>query len=426
MHLVVALWLVAAPSLSSQEAAEAHEEDEACLLQVQMRVEGDASSGLCAQNLDAAHERAILSVMKDLRRTPNETRWEDHTARFVANGIYTTNISRHWAIYQADLLEALRDARPPALGQTERRLRILIATPVTAGMLETVAFNMEKLQQNHAGDEFDLALFYYQQPAGAPPEMPAAVRAALQPHLALQRAGPGCKAQLWRMLGGDLASTYDYVWLIDGDVRMDYLSWDLYRHLLLDLDPLVSQPSIVGWAPGRRASDHSHLNMKPVSRTGKLPLAHEVRLVEMMAPLVSTRLWPALYQRLSLIAGASAWSVEGFWNQVVYAAKEAGCAATHPLVINVAPLRHANCHDLKRTGRCITDWDPRDCYNVTATEAALLAAAFPNRTTGPPGACPSGAEVWENICVCECPTSWKTPQDVVLRQWVAPALSLQT
>lgn len=331
----------------------------------------------------------------------------------VSKSEYNSSLVGLWASYQADLVASLSAATKP---HPERKLRILIAMPVTVSMLETLALNLKKLQQNQAGDEFKLALFYYESPEGKRPEMPIKIAQVLDPHLDYERAGPGCKAKHWRGLGADLVRKYDYVWLMDGDLQMDYFSWDLYRHILLELDPVVSQPSILGWAPGKRATDLKILAMKRMRHDGEFPLALETHIIEQQAPLISTKLWPAMYKRLTSIEGKSSWSVEGWWDRTAIVMKQMGCLKTYPMLINASPLRHANCHDLNvkdNPAHCERGWKTHDCFKVTSEEAHALDKAFAFETHGH---CKVGAEVWKKAHVCGRHDHSK---DMGLRQWGA-------
>jgi len=344
-----------------------------------------------------------------------------------SQGTQSLDLQDEWAAYQAELLHQISTKPFPA-----RRFRILIASPVTLGMLETLAYNVQKLKQSQSKDEFHLALFYYKQELNKVPKLERRVRKILKPWLFLQKAGPGCKVHFWRShLVPSLTDQFDYLWLMDGDLRMDYFSWDLYRHFLVRHEPVLSQPSIVGWTPATRSTDHKSLRMRsdPQNLNSRyhthdkdlpFPLAWESFKVEMQAPLVSTKIWPVIFQRMKTVNGSSAWAIEGFWNALGVAAKAKGCSKTLPIVVNAAPLRHANCHDLVSNTRCLTKWVQGDCFNVSSAEAVLLSESLKEDT------CEAG-KGWEGSCVCPPSQGACRPPSLALmerRQFLAPDIRL--
>ena len=89
------------------------------------------------------------------------------------------------------------------------------------------------------------------------------------PLFLLRRARRGCKSDFWQLVSEEVASQFDYVWFLDGDVGLGLFSWSIYRAVLLLLSPLLSQPAIVPVGPGLRASDWTQLHMQPHRRQGQ-------------------------------------------------------------------------------------------------------------------------------------------------------------
>lgn len=370
---------------------------------------GGHKAALCSTQA-AEQDRTIRSILQHVRPGPGEP----DLLKNASAGDRDPSLVSHWASYQARLLDALRAARRPA----ERELRSLIVTPVKDAMLETVVFNLQRLQQSQAHDVFDVALFNYAAPPGS--AVPDRFAKDLRPHLVKYQAGPGCKAHFWEELDRlfpDGLGHYDFLWLMDGDVRLDYFSWDLYRHVLLDLDPVVSQPSILGWTPSTIASDHVDLRTQIVGEDGSFPLAYETELVEEMAPILSTKLWPAILERLRHTE--SDWPIEGFWNSAATALQQADCVGIRPLVVNAAPLRHADCGGSARAGAsrlrgkrdCVLGWVEGDCFGITDQEAERIVQAFPG----------AARDNLAGRCVCHCAAPWSFLSSKG-RRWLAPSV----
>jgi len=326
-----------------------------------------------------------------------DPRAEEHLAdvlRRVAGSEFTQPLETAWRAYQAKVAEeAERDHPSPS-----RKLRVLIVLPVRSAMLETVAFNMEQLSRTGAGDVFKLALFHYDVDEGRQPSTDSGQMSALLPHIAFYRSGPGCKAQFWRQITPEVAHGFDYLWLLDGDLRMDYFDWTIYRQVLFQVDPLVSQPSILAWAPGKRSTRWLDLRMRRPGANGTMARFWEPLTVEIMAPLLSAKIWPAMHLRLGTVDGRRAGGVQRVIHKIAKLAKQSGCRRTAELVVNLSPLRHADCHDLMSKGpECSGGWVHGDCHNITVAEAdALVRDLGGGRGSG------CGRDVWEGVAIGGC------------------------
>mmetsp|Transcript_83332 Transcript_83332/g.258774 ORF Transcript_83332/g.258774 Transcript_83332/m.258774 type:complete len:243 (+) Transcript_83332:1-729(+) len=168
---------------------------------------------------------------------------------------------------------------------------------------------------------------------------------------------------------------------MDGDLRLDLFSWDLYRAVILALDPLVSQPAVVPKGQGARSTDLEELQMVG-SYSGLFPIAREVQRSESMAPLLSARLWPALHQRFAGNDNRTIWFTNTIWDMLAQISA-LDCNKTGVLIVNAAPVRHIDCHDLLRrpnkTGNnCIRGCGhpgAQNCRRISASERALLREA---------------------------------------------------
>mmetsp|Transcript_99853 Transcript_99853/g.321957 ORF Transcript_99853/g.321957 Transcript_99853/m.321957 type:complete len:239 (+) Transcript_99853:1-717(+) len=165
---------------------------------------------------------------------------------------------------------------------------------------------------------------------------------------------------------------------MDGDLRLDLFSWDLYRAVLAALEPLVSQPSVVAKGPGMRSTDKHKLRMTGRIR-GLFPVAREVERTETMAPLISTRLWGALRERLQQSDNRTVWYLNDLWDMAAYLSA-AECGRAGVLLINASPVRHMDYHDLlepAKVGRsfsCLRGCGAAgaNCRPLAEAEARLL------------------------------------------------------
>mmetsp|Transcript_72193 Transcript_72193/g.223046 ORF Transcript_72193/g.223046 Transcript_72193/m.223046 type:complete len:422 (-) Transcript_72193:14-1279(-) len=300
---------------------------------------------------------------------------EDTFLKGIINGSTDEDAKSYWASYQAYLGRRLQKMYPSTRGP----FRILVVSPVkgSAVAVEGFRYNMKKLAANKAGDAFDFALFHYDDDDSE----------WKQHHWYSDRDGavvmrhkqPLCKAQAWTLIMPEMAKQYDYVWLMDGDLRFDMFSWDLYRAVLAGLEPLVSQPSVVAKKPGRRSTDKHKLRMTGRVR-GLFPIAREVERTETMAVLVSARLWPAMHERMQHSDLHTVWFLNDVWDMAAHMAT-IECGHTGVLLVNAAPVRHMNYHDLfdadkvpTRSFSCVRGCGEggANCRPLSGSEAALL------------------------------------------------------
>mmetsp|Transcript_106574 Transcript_106574/g.330924 ORF Transcript_106574/g.330924 Transcript_106574/m.330924 type:complete len:507 (+) Transcript_106574:68-1588(+) len=292
----------------------------------------------------------------------------------VASAARNDSVDNLWAAYQAELAQAVQSTFP----QKREPLRILVVSPVSGETLavDDFEYNLNKLISNTAGDIFAFALFHYdtndtewkQKHWYSGPNSPI-VKADTRPL---------CKGHVWSTMTPAFVKPYDYIWLMDGDLRLDYFSWDLYRSVLVGLDPLVSQPSILPRSAGGRSTDLAKLRMVG-TQGGMFPIAREVNRSEGMAPLISKRLWTAFHERLKRNDPHSIWYTNDFWDLAATLSKTF-CDKTGVLLVNGSPLRHMNRHDLLAPGTigsthdCLTGCGGEDanCRLLSSKEMKLM------------------------------------------------------
>eukprot|EP00927_Polykrikos_kofoidii_P003577 TRINITY_DN11433_c0_g1_i2.p1 TRINITY_DN11433_c0_g1~~TRINITY_DN11433_c0_g1_i2.p1 ORF type:complete len:405 (+),score=44.05 TRINITY_DN11433_c0_g1_i2:56-1270(+) len=183
----------------------------------------------------------------------------------------------------------------------------------------------------------------------------------------------GCKPVQYLMINPDATDTFDYLWLMDEDLDLRFVGWDLYRRMLLLFNPLVSQPSVVSGIPGGRASDISEVNFKDFSNG--VVLAREATRSEVMTPILDTRVWPAVLERIRNNRHDNVCFTDTFWDIMGLLGK-IYCGRSGVVIMNSNPVVHNDLRTLPKTGKCKgTD----DCwYNarpITAEEGRLAAEA---------------------------------------------------
>mmetsp|Transcript_102144 Transcript_102144/g.309884 ORF Transcript_102144/g.309884 Transcript_102144/m.309884 type:complete len:312 (+) Transcript_102144:63-998(+) len=243
-----------------------------------------------AATLSALHELREAGALIDRQPTKEDFAYE------VMHKELDGAIVEGWARNQRRLTAKLRKMFRPYV----RKVRVLVAMPVSNRGEDAVVnfeYNMHKLQNNSFGDVFDYALFHYDDDATEWEKKPW-YKDTNGP-VVRKWVGPICKSEAWYQLEPSLIKQYDYVWLVDGDLRFDYFSWDLYRTVLSMLNPLVSQPSFLPAGPGGRSTDIGSLQMSGKDKaTSYFTIAKEAERSESMAVLVSTQLWGAVRLKL--------------------------------------------------------------------------------------------------------------------------------
>jgi len=80
------------------------------------------------------------------------------------------------------------------------------------------------------------------------------------------REGTGCKLAVWhasmRLViegAATAAQGYTHLWLVDSDLSFKFFSVPAFQALIAHSAPLLSQPSILPWARGQRATDFASL-----------------------------------------------------------------------------------------------------------------------------------------------------------------------
>lgn len=293
---------------------------------------------------------------------------------------------------------------------TDRRLRVLLVQVVEDSERSVTNFedNHRGLRQNSAGDVFEFALFHHDGSNDHWRNRSWYNESFLVKKMKATKEIRGCKPVFWREITPDVASKYDYIWLMDEDVRLDWFSWELYRTVLVKLDyPLVSQPAITAGFPTAVKSRIGFLTfpgLNPTSRT--FAVAETVMRTEVQSPVISTKLWPAMVQRINHNDLGTDWFIDSFWDIIAFASKRL-CGKTSPLKINAAPVAHMSYHNLHLCGNSCTGHgrDNLNCRKVTADEDALALSVLRDVCGSTDGMNKTLAERWP-IFSQESRTKW--------------------
>eukprot|EP00927_Polykrikos_kofoidii_P077750 TRINITY_DN74665_c0_g1_i1.p1 TRINITY_DN74665_c0_g1~~TRINITY_DN74665_c0_g1_i1.p1 ORF type:complete len:1361 (+),score=149.57 TRINITY_DN74665_c0_g1_i1:113-4195(+) len=280
------------------------------------------------------------------------------------------DVLRDWHIVQQNVAKRVQDTDTAA-----RKVRfslpptVLIAQAVKGehSTIARVRANMEYLRASNRAN-FRWALFHYK---GAEEwdrldwyrTSPDIIRRELIPPA-------GCEESHIRRLSVKDLQDYDYLWLMDDDIDVTFLNWELYSTILASTKPLVSQPAILSGGITGRASDLEGLSMVHPSN-GELLIAAERPHSEVMAPLVSTKLWPAIHARcLSKVTQCDAdltifWDIAAFLGRIY-------CNVSAIAVLNSAPVSHVDCRTMPNVGSCFTNCEADIERPISPSEAALV------------------------------------------------------
>lgn len=336
---------------------------------------------------------ALCGACAGLRSKDNT----DTVLKAVVSGQFSDVLVQGFASTQKRLMTDLYQTWPKKT--TSQSILVVSQVANTPTAVSNFEFNMEKLNsRNTAGDQFSFALFHKEVNASLWQSRPWYRDAVVY-----ESTGPLCKAEAWMKLDPELVKSYDFVWLLDPDFRMDFFSWDMYRTVLSTIRPLVSQPAIVPSNPGFVLQDLVHLRMQGKDTHDFLPLAREVVQTSPEASLISTKLWDAVRIKLEGMDNLkTAWCVPDVWNMAAALAQK-HCGLTGPVVVDASPLRRMNtvpellaveeAFFLGRQNECMGDYPCPDFgveevqnFRQTLKPFCELPKTLPiKRENGPPG-----------------------------------------
>jgi len=252
--------------------------------------------------------------------------------------IEKTDLGRKWDEYQAAL------ARDISTGPGKGQLKVLVVTAVADHPREAMLLedSLKRLVATSPGqgDVFHWALFHHDNSTYYWDNFTFTNPARNGENVVVfNHVGPGCKAQNWNRLPQELTDQYDYIWLMDSDLRLDFFRWDLYRAVLTKLNPLVSQPSILPPFGGGMSTAIKYLPIHSSCGEG-FPVAMELPRSEVQAILISTKIWPAVRTRMRNGPLTTVWFMDAYWDAIAQIAKDSSCGQVAPVLVNAAPVWH--------------------------------------------------------------------------------------
>ena len=128
---------------------------------------------------------------------------------------------------------------------------------------------------------------------------------------------PGTKTFQWKKIKPELVEQYDYVWFSDCDIGLEKFNWPVYRKILNRSQYLISQPSVMPSRPGGRSTDKHWLRFrKGVGLTKIVRTGHRKRS-ESQTPIISSKCWSLIYEKLLQMNNRSIWGIQSFWEKLV-------------------------------------------------------------------------------------------------------------
>lgn len=396
------------------------------------------------QSVDSNAER-MLKWIGPSSWAPEEEKYATLVQK-VVDGFPPDNILADWDDYIGRLTEAVKTdlvgepMSPMRQALMEKHLKVLVVTAVSNDewVVDNFADNFNKL--NSAGaknDIFDFAFFHHHVNDSRWVSHSWYKREAEKGRVVMNVKEQGCKPQYWRKITSQMVSEYDYIWLLDEDLRLDYFSWDLYRTFLIAWGPVVSQPSVIPrlpvyWpTPARddpvnvtvqKATKVRSVAMEASEPGSGLLVAKEVSRSEVMTPFIDARLWSSIVKRIGDQDDSADWGLDAFWDSFAGYAKWA-CGKNNSLKINVLPVRHMNYHNLQTSkAKCQSSFGPDNinCHIPTKSDDAIVMKALtqicPNMEGDKVARVPS--EHWATMVSDEQTKTGKVdscPMDVVRR-----------
>jgi hypothetical protein len=95
-----------------------------------------------------------------------------------------------------------------------------------------------------------------------------------------------------------------------------------------------------------------------------------------MAPVISTKLWPAIQSRAAWKVTKCDSDINTFWDIAAFLGR-IYCNISALLVVNSAPVSHMDCHTMPFVHECFTGCDPDMMKPISSEEAFLMQAACP-------------------------------------------------
>eukprot|EP00927_Polykrikos_kofoidii_P050086 TRINITY_DN4402_c0_g1_i1.p1 TRINITY_DN4402_c0_g1~~TRINITY_DN4402_c0_g1_i1.p1 ORF type:complete len:515 (-),score=45.84 TRINITY_DN4402_c0_g1_i1:181-1659(-) len=187
---------------------------------------------------------------------------------------------------------------------------------------------------------------------------------------------PGrCEYVHFNLVPPEVLSSFDYVWLLDEDIDLKYMNFNFFHFVMSMLKPMVLQPSIL---LGTDVGKSSILPGIPtqLAKDNHFVVAAENLLSEVMAPVISTKMWPALRVWISRKTAGCDSDVSRFWDIGALLSKKY-CKTAGIVIVNAAPVSHMDCRTQADTGKCWHDCGDDMAKPINEEEALQLTQVCP-------------------------------------------------
>ena len=160
-------------------------------------------------------------------------------AQLKKYGFKKVNSSHHeaWKQLQRNFLRKIGRATKKNK-DFKARMRLLIVRSVSNEPSSVEHFAQWAQELGKAHDTIHFALNHYQNNQSNW----AQVKEIYGHMIVMERMGIRCKVGFWKEIDPKFAASYDYLWLVDDDLGLEFFDWKLTRFLLQNLNPMVAQP----------------------------------------------------------------------------------------------------------------------------------------------------------------------------------------
>ena len=158
----------------------------------------------------------------------------------------------------------------------------------------------------------------------------------------IKNIGIGSKITQWKKITPQISKHYDYLWFLDGDMGLEKFNWNSYYNMLVNLNPILSQPGILPAFKGGRASEWPHTNLTDKNKNTIYKGYNKDNVIENGTPFISTKIWDLIYEKMILTDDRSDWETCNFFNKIAI-------DLNSPRLINfISPVVHHDYRNLNK------------------------------------------------------------------------------
>jgi len=134
----------------------------------------------------------------------------------------------------------------------------------------------------------------------------------------IKNIGIGSKITQWKKITPNISKPYDYLWFLDGDMSLEKFNWKSYYNMLVEINPILSQPGILPASEDGKASDWEHTCSTDKNRNTIFKCSKDkwTNGIENGTPFISTKIWDLIYEKIILTDPRSTWETVFFYNKI--------------------------------------------------------------------------------------------------------------